>query len=68
VERGAHGQTVISPQSKTVVATDLGMQSASFLLISADQVVGFGLAIGELVLSGGIDEVVDPIETNMRNI
>lgn len=36
--------------------------------ISADQVVGFGLAMGKLVLAGGIDEVVDTIETNIRNI
>jgi pyruvate dehydrogenase (quinone) len=36
--------------------------------ISADQVVGFGLAMGKLVLSGRIDEVVDTIKTNIRNI
>jgi pyruvate dehydrogenase (quinone) len=36
--------------------------------ISADQVIGFGLAMGKLVLSGGIDEVIDTIETNIRNI
>jgi pyruvate dehydrogenase (quinone) len=36
--------------------------------ISADQVVGFGLAMGKLVLSGGIDEVIDTIKTNIRNI
>jgi len=36
--------------------------------ISADQVVGFGLTMGKLVLSGRIDEVVDTIETNIRHI
>jgi thiamine pyrophosphate-dependent acetolactate synthase large subunit-like protein len=36
--------------------------------ISADQVVGFGLAMGKLVLAGGFDEVMDTIETNIRNI
>jgi pyruvate dehydrogenase (quinone) len=36
--------------------------------ISADQVVGFGLTMGKLVLSGRIDEVVDTIEANIRNI
>lgn len=36
--------------------------------ISADQVVGFGLTMGKLVLSGRIDEVVDTIEANVRNI
>ena len=36
--------------------------------ISADQVVGFGLTLGKLVLSGRIDEVVDTIETNIRHI
>ncbi len=36
--------------------------------ISADQVVGFGLAMGKLVLAGGVDEVIDTIETNIRNI
>ncbi|MGC2659803.1 MAG: pyruvate dehydrogenase [Bryobacteraceae bacterium] len=36
--------------------------------ISADQVVGFGLAMGKLVLADGIDEVLDTIETNIRNI
>jgi pyruvate dehydrogenase (quinone) len=36
--------------------------------ISADQVVGFGLAMGKLVLSGRINEVVDTIKTNIRNL
>ena len=37
--------------------------------IEADQVVGFAIAMGEKpVLAGGIDEVVDTIETNIRNI
>ena len=36
--------------------------------IEADQVVGFAIAMGKLVLAGGIDEVVDTIETNIRNI
>jgi pyruvate dehydrogenase (quinone) len=36
--------------------------------IEADQVVGFAVAMGKLVLAGGIDEVVDTIETNIRNI
>jgi hypothetical protein len=31
-------------------------------------VVGFGLTMGKLVLSGHIDEVVDTIETNIRHI
>jgi pyruvate dehydrogenase (quinone) len=36
--------------------------------ISSDQVVGFGLTWGKLVLSGHIDEVLDTIETNVRHI
>jgi pyruvate dehydrogenase (quinone) len=36
--------------------------------MTADQVVGFGLTMGKLVLSGHIDEVVDTIETNIRHI
>ncbi|MFY9841978.1 MAG: pyruvate dehydrogenase [Terriglobales bacterium] len=36
--------------------------------ISADQVVGFGLTMGKLILSGRIDEVVDTIEANIRHI
>src|ERR1700688_276891 len=36
--------------------------------ITAEQVVGFGLTMGKLVLSGHIDEVVDAIETNIRHI
>jgi pyruvate dehydrogenase (quinone) len=36
--------------------------------VEAGQVVGFATAMGKLVLAGGIDEVVDTIETNVRNI
>jgi hypothetical protein len=36
--------------------------------ITADQVLGFGLTMGTLVLSGHIDEVVDTIEANSRHI
>jgi pyruvate dehydrogenase (quinone) len=36
--------------------------------ITADQVVGFGLTMGKLVLAGHIDEVVDTIETNIRHV
>ena len=36
--------------------------------ISADQVVGFGLTMGKLVLAGHIDEVVDTIEGNIRHV
>ena len=36
--------------------------------ITADQVVGFGLTLGKLVLAGHIDEVVDTIETNIRHV
>jgi pyruvate dehydrogenase (quinone) len=36
--------------------------------IAPEMVVGFGLAMGKLVLSGHIDEVVDTIETNLRHI
>jgi pyruvate dehydrogenase (quinone) len=36
--------------------------------ITADQVVGFALTMGKLVLSGHIDEVVDTIEANIRHI
>ncbi len=36
--------------------------------ITADQVVGFGLTMGKLVLSGHIDEVVDSIEANIRHL
>jgi pyruvate dehydrogenase (quinone) len=36
--------------------------------IAPEMVVGFGLAMGKLVLSGHIDEVVDTIETNIRHI
>src|SRR5271167_4319606 len=36
--------------------------------IAAEQLVGFGLTMGKLVLSGHIDEVVDTIETNIRHI
>jgi pyruvate dehydrogenase (quinone) len=36
--------------------------------IDPEMVVGFGLTMGKLVLSGRIDEVVDTIETNIRQI
>jgi len=36
--------------------------------ITAEQVVGYGLTMGKLVLSGHIDEVVNTIETNIRHI
>ena len=36
--------------------------------IAPEMVVGFGLAMGKLVLSGHIDEVVDTIESNIRHI
>jgi pyruvate dehydrogenase (quinone) len=36
--------------------------------IAPEMVLGFGLAMGKLVLSGHIDEVVDTIETNIRHI
>jgi pyruvate dehydrogenase (quinone) len=36
--------------------------------ISADQVKGFGLTMMKLVLSGHIDEVVETVEGNIRNI
>ena len=36
--------------------------------ITAEQVEGFALTMGKLVLSGHIDEVVDTIETNIRHI
>ncbi len=36
--------------------------------ITPEQVVGFGITMGKLVLSGHIDEVVDTIETNIRHI
>ncbi len=36
--------------------------------IEPEMVVGFGLTMGRLVLSGRIDEVVDTIETNIRHI
>jgi len=36
--------------------------------ISADQVQGFGVAMMKLVLSGHIDEVVDTVEANIRDI
>ena len=36
--------------------------------ITAEQVVGFGLTMGKLILAGHIDEVVDTIETNIRHI
>ena len=36
--------------------------------IEPKMVVGFGLTLGKLVLSGRIDEVVDTIETNIRHV
>ena len=36
--------------------------------VTSDQVIGFGITMGKLVLSGHIDEVVDTIETNIRHI
>jgi len=36
--------------------------------IDPEMVVGFGLTMGKLVLSGRIDEVVDTIEANIRHI
>jgi hypothetical protein len=36
--------------------------------ISADQVGGFGLAMMKLVLSGHMDEVVETVEANIRNV
>jgi len=36
--------------------------------IEPEMVVGFGLTMGKLVLSGHIDEVVNTIETNIRHI
>ena len=36
--------------------------------IEPQQLVGFGLTMGKLVLSGRIDEVVDTIETNIRHV
>jgi pyruvate dehydrogenase (quinone) len=36
--------------------------------IVPEMAVGFGLAMGKLVLSGHIDEVLDTIETNVRHI
>jgi pyruvate dehydrogenase (quinone) len=36
--------------------------------VEPEMVVGFGLTMGKLVLSGHIDEVVDTIRTNIRHI
>ena len=36
--------------------------------VTVDQLMGFGITMGELVLSGHIDEVVDTVEANIRNI
>jgi pyruvate dehydrogenase (quinone) len=36
--------------------------------IAPEMVVGFGITMGKLVLSGRIDEVVDTIEANIRHI
>jgi len=36
--------------------------------VSADQLMGFGIAMGKLVLSGHIDAVVDTVEANLRQV
>jgi pyruvate dehydrogenase (quinone) len=36
--------------------------------VTAEQVEGFGVSMMKLVLSGHIDEVLDTVETNIRNI
>ena len=36
--------------------------------ISADQLLGFGITMGKLVLSGNLGEVVDMVESNIRNL
>jgi pyruvate dehydrogenase (quinone) len=36
--------------------------------ITADQVEGFGVAMMKLVLSGQIDEVVDTVDANIRQV
>ena len=36
--------------------------------ISADQLLGFGITMGKLVLSGNLGEVADMIESNIRNL
>jgi len=36
--------------------------------ITPEQVIGFGITMGKLVLSGRIDEVVESIEANIRHI
>lgn len=36
--------------------------------IAPEMLVGFGLTMGKLVVSGHMDEVVDTIETNIRHI
>lgn len=36
--------------------------------VTAKQIKGFSLAMGKLILSGRVDEVVDTIEANLRNL
>jgi pyruvate dehydrogenase (quinone) len=36
--------------------------------LTADQIEGFGITMTKLVLSGRVDEVVDTIEANIRQI
>jgi pyruvate dehydrogenase (quinone) len=36
--------------------------------VTSDQLVGYGITMAKLVLSGHIDEVVDTVETNIRHI
>ena len=36
--------------------------------ITAEQVEGFALAMSKLVLAGRIDEVVDTVEANVRQV
>jgi pyruvate dehydrogenase (quinone) len=36
--------------------------------VTVDQLMGFGVAMAKLVLSGHIDEVLDTVETNIRHI
>ena len=48
------------------IPTEVGTLSPSH--IEPGMVVGFGLTMGKLVLTGHIDEVVDTIEANIRDI
>jgi pyruvate dehydrogenase (quinone) len=36
--------------------------------VTVEQAAGFALAMAKLTLSGHVDEVVDTIESNLRNI